>query len=160
MKFRLPLFLVLTFSTPFYFSSSGLAETPPVPTIENQSCSFSVNGQAYIGKSSTQVFPATKEFSVLCEPIGEEAKLVQFVFKDETSARVGQKFKIVHDLATKAEGPNEVSVTYESDYVTKDSSAGSISVLKDKVTSSVEFEDVLLENSSKESVRVSGKILF
>jgi hypothetical protein len=97
---------------------------------------------------------------VLCQGSGDEAKLVQFVFKDEASARSNQKFKIVSDNAMSAEGTDEVSLTFDNVYSTKGSSGGAVMVAKGAVGNVVEFKDVTPEKMTGERATVSGKIQF
>ena len=59
---------------------------------------FTVNGKTYEGKVSVQTFPATGEFSVLCQD--DAVGLVQITFKNETTARIPQQFKFDKALAS------------------------------------------------------------
>jgi hypothetical protein len=138
-------------------SSSDVAATSEEQEL---TCDFAVDGKSYAGRASTQNFPATKEFSVLCQGSGEEAKLIQFVFKDEASARSNEKFKIVSDNAMSAEGADEVSLTFDNVYSTRGSSGGTVMVTKGTVGNVVEFKDVTPEKMTGERATVSGKIQF
>ena len=127
---------------------------------EKDPCTFTIDGKEFSGRVSTQLFPATKEYSVLCHSTDESAKLIQFVFRDESSARTNQEFKIVYDSVMEAEAGSEVSLSFDNVYSSNDASGGSVRVTKTANQNSVEFKDIALERISKEHVQVSGKIPF
>lgn len=124
------------------------------------SCTFSIGKILHTGKVSTQVFPATKEYSVLCEDSTTGWSLVQLVFRDEASARTAQKFKIVTDKATSAEAGNEASAAFNNSYVTSDSSTGAITVKNEGSHYTIELENLSLQDESKDRMVISARIPF
>ncbi len=123
---------------------------------------FTADGKALNGKVSTQVFPSTKEFSVLCQDDTDpnNSRLIQFVFKDEASARAGGDFKIVYDDIMSAEGSNEISFALDNTYHTREDTKGMVTISKEGSGNVINFDDVALTDSEKKDVIVKGKIPF
>lgn len=142
--------------------SSDSSKSPSSLSLDEQklSCEFTAEGKRYEGSTSIQVFPATKEYSVLCESSGNDSKLVQFVFKDELSARNGDTFKLVSDKVSSSEGVDEVSLTYDLVYVSKDTSTGSVRVAQSGAANELQFTNVSLFEVSGVSVTTSGRVKF
>jgi hypothetical protein len=83
-----------------------------------------------VAKDSTGFALLVKGGSTLLvfqEP-SDAAKLVQFVFRDEISARKVGSFTVVKDNIMRAEAAGEVSVSLNSTYESSDSSGGSVKV--------------------------------
>ncbi len=60
--------------------------------------SLTVDGQTQTCNVTTQLFPATKEFSVLCQ--NDNFGFVQVTFKDEVSARRAQKLTVIEGVGS------------------------------------------------------------
>jgi|GEM_PF-6273634 len=122
---------------------------------------FSSEGKSYSGKVSTQIFPATKEYSVLCQADDEKGTLMQATFKDETSARTEQTLKIVKGSIMHASEPNEVKIDFDLKYQSKDDKAGFAKVVKEGGKYYIVVSDAELSDADeKEKKTVSGKIPF
>ncbi len=122
---------------------------------------FSADGKSYSGRVSVQHFPATGQYSVLCQDNADPngSKLIQFVFKDEASARAAGPRKIAHDQG-KNQAPDEVSVSFDIRYESDDENPGTFKVNKNGSESELLFDGVLVETVTKEKATVSGKIPF
>jgi len=121
---------------------------------------FVADGKNFKGRSSTQDFPATKEFSVLCQDDTDpnNSTLMQLVFKDEASARTPGTFKIVHTSYSGGKAANEVSVSFDNVYESDEQ--GTLTVTKSGGTNTVTFNDVEVKTISKEKKTVAGKIEY
>lgn len=122
---------------------------------------FSADGKNYSGRVSVQQFPATGQYSVLCQDDSDPnaSRLIQFVFKEETSARAAGPRTIAHDRG-KNQASNEVAVSYDIRYASGDSNPGTFTVNKNGSESELVFEGVEVETVTKEKATVSGKIPF
>lgn len=69
---------------------------------------FTVDGQQRSCKVETQFFPATKEFSVVCQD--DAYGLVQVTFKDEASARLDQSLTVIKGSVSSHPDPKTVVV--------------------------------------------------
>jgi len=107
-------------------SGSGTAGAPNAgkggsPSTQEQEFTgtFSFNGGATLPcEVSTQLFPATGEFSVLCENDDDDAnyRFVQVTFKDEASARIAQSLVLAEPFAfSPSDHPeaNAISVNWQ-----------------------------------------------
>ncbi len=127
----------------------------------NRTGTFTADGKTYTGKVSTQLFEATGQFSVLCQDDSDpnDSRLIQFVFKNEASARAAGERKIAYDQG-KDQTPDEVSVTYDTRYSSDQGRAGSLRVTSSGKDNELVFDKIALQTMSKEMVTVSGKIPF
>jgi len=122
---------------------------------------FTAGDKTYTGKVSIQNFEATGQYSVLCQDDTDpnDSKLIQFVFKDEASARAGGNKTPAYDQG-KDQTVAEAAVIYELSYKSVEESTGIITVNKNGNNNEVEFKDLKLKTMSKEEIIVSGKIPF
>jgi len=129
--------------------------------VQNRTATFTADGKTYTGKVSTQHFEATGQFSVLCHDKTDpnDSRLIQFVFKNEASARAAGVRKIAYN-AGNDQTPEEVSVTYDNTYSSDQGRAGSLSVTSSGKDNELVFDQVALQTMSKDAVTVSGKIPF
>ncbi|WP_447642251.1 MULTISPECIES: hypothetical protein [Chitinophagaceae] len=122
---------------------------------------FNADGKNYKGKVSTQIFPSTKQFSVLCQADDDKGTLIQITFKDEISARKEQTLKIVEDRMSRVQQADEVEVVFDLGYASKDDSPGTIKVMKENGRYCIVFTDVCVPNTSGDEKRtISGKVPF
>jgi len=122
---------------------------------------FTAGDKKYTGKVSTQNFEATGQFSVLCQDDTDpnDSKLIQFVFKDEASARAGGNKTPAYDQG-KDQAATDASVIFELKYKSVEESTGIITVNKNGSNNEIVFKDLKLKTMSKEEVIVSGNIPF
>ncbi|HXG82831.1 MAG TPA: hypothetical protein VNI84_02295 [Pyrinomonadaceae bacterium] len=122
---------------------------------------FTANGKNYSGKVTTQQFPATGQYSVLCQDESDtnDSKLMQFVFKDEKSARAGDNLTVAYDQG-KDQTPGETALSFDIRYRSEANSKGTVKVNKNGAGNELVFENVTLKTIGKETVIVSGKIPF
>lgn len=122
---------------------------------------FTANGKTYTGKVSTQQFPATGQYSVLCQDDNDpnNSKLIQFVFKDESSARAGGSLTTAYDQG-KEQATAETSLTFDVRYRSEADSKSTVTVNKIGGGNELVFNNVTLKTIGKETVVVSGKIPF
>ena len=122
---------------------------------------FTVGDKTYSGKVSTQTFAATGQFSVLCQDDTDPSlpKLIQFIFKDEASARAGGNKTPTYDQG-KEQTTAEASVIFELNYKSVEESTGIITVNKNGSNNEIVFKDLKLKTMSKEEVIVAGTIPF
>ncbi len=127
----------------------------------NLTGTFSEGGKSYSGAVSTQVFPATKEYSVVCQSDEGKTTLMQITFKDEASARTEQTLTIVKGSIMHASAANEVKLDFDLKYQSKDDKPGTVKIIKENGKTVIEFKDVELSDADeKEKKVVSGKIPF
>jgi len=122
---------------------------------------FTANGKNYTGKVSTQQFPATGQYSVLCQDDNDpnDSKLIQFVFKDESSARAGGNLTTAYNQG-KDQIAAETWLTFDIRYRSEADSKGTVTVNKTGSGNELVFNNVTLKTMGKETVVVSGKIPF
>jgi len=124
---------------------------------------FTANGKTYTGKVSTQQFPATGQYSVLCQDDNDpnNSILIQFVFKDESSARAGGNLTTAYNQG-KDQTASETSLTFDVRYRSEADSKGTVTVNKTGSGNELAFNNVTLKtiDKEKETVVVSGKIPF
>ncbi|MEO6260224.1 MAG: hypothetical protein ABIP63_07715 [Thermoanaerobaculia bacterium] len=166
----------LTFATLFSMSACSKSETATATTAaetekatehaasdqaQAKTGTFTADGKTYTGKVSTQNFEATGQFSVLCQDDSDpnNSKLIQFVFKNEASARAAGVRKIAYDQG-KDQTPDEVSMTFDTRYSSDQGRDGSLSVTATGKDNELVFDKVALLTMSKEAVTVSGRIPF
>lgn len=128
---------------------------------KNLTGTFSAEGKNYSGKVSVQKFPASGQYSVLCEDDIDpnNSKLIQFVFKDEASARAAGARTIAYDQG-KDQTPGEVALSYDIRYASHEKRPGTLSVNKSGSDAELVFDGVEVETVTKEKLTVSGKIPF
>jgi hypothetical protein len=86
-------------------TTGDASTTNPAP----KTGTFSVDGQpARSCKVETQLFPATKEFSVVCQD--DAYGLVQVTFKDEASARLEQSLTVIKGSISSHPDPKTIVV--------------------------------------------------
>ncbi len=126
-----------------------------------QTGTFTANGKTYKGKVSTQQFPATGQYSVLCQDDNDpnNSKLIQFVFKDESSARAGGNLTTAYNQG-KDQIAAETSLNFDIRYRSEADSKGTVTVNKTGSGNELVFNNVTLKTIGKETVVVSGKIPF
>lgn len=122
---------------------------------------FTANGKTYTGNVSTQQFPVTGQYSVLCQDDSDpnDSKLVQFLFKDENSARAGGNLTTAYNQG-KDQTATEASLTFDVRYRSEEDSKGTVKVSKKGSGNELVFDGVTLKTITKEKVVVSGKIPF
>jgi len=124
---------------------------------------FTANGKTYTGKVSTQQFPATGQYSVLCQDDNDpnDSKLIQFVFKDESSARAGGNLTTTYNQG-KDQTASETWLNFDIRYRSEADSKGTVTVNKTGSGNELVFNNVTLKtiDKEKETVVVSGKIPF
>ena len=100
-------------------------------------------------------------YSVLCQDDSDpnNSRLIQFVFKNEASARAAGVRKIAYDQG-KDQTPDEISVIFDNTYRSDQGRDGSLSVTANGKDNELVFDKVALLNMSKEAVTVSGRIPF
>ncbi|MET0795693.1 MAG: hypothetical protein ABW061_29515 [Polyangiaceae bacterium] len=114
--------------------------------------SFS-NGAKLDCKVSTQNFPASGEYSVLCEEDASNFRFVQVTFKDEASARTAQTLKFMKPFAFSPEDhpdTDAIAVSWTGTDGTLDSdddSTGSAKVAKSGDHYAVTLSDVSVEST-------------
>lgn len=90
-------------------TTGDASTTNPAP----KTGTFSVDGQPErTCKVETQLFPATKEFSVVCQDDGYG--LVQVTFKDEASARIDQSLTVIKGSISSHPDPKTIVVDMQS----------------------------------------------
>ena len=165
----LALSATLTFATLLSMSACSKSE-PAAETATELAASdqaqektgtFTADGKTYTGRVSTQNFEATGQFSVLCQDVSDpnNSKLIQFVFKNEASARAAGVRKIAYDQG-KDQTPDVVSMTFDIRYSSDQGRDGSLSVTANGKDNELVFDKVALLAMSKEAVTVSGRIPF
>ena len=128
---------------------------------KNLTGTFTAGDKTYSGKVSIQNFEATGQFSVLCQDDTDpnDSKLIQFVFKNEKSARVeGNKTPAYNQ--GKDQAATVAAVIYKLKYNSVEESTGIITINKSGTNNEIVFKDLKLKTMSKEEVIVSGKIPF
>lgn len=122
---------------------------------------FTAGDKTYSGKVSIQNFEVTGQYSVLCQDVTDpnDSRLIQFVFKDEASARAGGNKTPTYN-GGEYQAINEAAVTYDLEYSTVGESTGIITVNKTGGLNEIVFKDVKLKTITKEEIIVSGKIPF
>ena len=136
-------------------------ETPALNEEKGLTGTFTAGEKTYTGKVSIQNFEATGQFSVLCQDDTDpnDSKLIQFVFKNEKSARVeGNKTPAYNQ--GKDQAATEAAVIYKLKYNSVEESTGIITINKNGTNNEIVFKDLKLKTMSKEEVIVSGKIPF
>lgn len=128
---------------------------------KNLTGSFTAGGKGYSGRVSTQQFEATGQFSVLCQDDTDpnDPQLIQFVFKNESSARAGGNFTTAYGQG-KEQAANEASLAFDINYRSEEDSGGTVTISKSGDSNELVFESVSLKTMSKETAVVSGKIPF
>lgn len=130
---------------------------------------FSFDGGPTIDcKVSTQDFPATGEYSVLCEEDSTDFRYVQVTFKDEASARTAQTLKLMKAFAfSAADHPDADAISVgwtdaEGDTLyADDDSTGSAKIVKNGAHYTVTLTDVLVESApTKATGTVTATIDF
>jgi len=71
---------------------------------------LTVLGETYPCKVETQIFPSSKEFSVICQ--NDDVGLVQTTFKDADSARIVGDFTLIKRIESSHADPKTVDVQY------------------------------------------------
>lgn len=126
--------------------------------------SYTVDGVKHGCEVSTQTFPATKEFSVLCQ--NDDDGLVQITFKDEASARLSQTLRIIDTDIFSHPDADTINVDYrpfdDRDSVSsEDDTPGSASTKASGGRTELTLKDVELEsNISDEKAKVSATVPF
>ena len=122
---------------------------------------FTLSDKIYTGKVSIQNLEATGQFSVLCQDDTDPTDpiIIQFVFKDEASARTDGYKTPAYDQG-KDQAANEAAVIYELKYKTVEETTGIITINKNGNNNEIVFKDLKLKTMSKEEVIVAGKIPF
>ena len=120
-------------------------------------------------KVSSQLFPATNEYSIVCDNSDDASnyRYVQVTFKDEVSARLPQPLKFKAPFAFKPEDHPDAD-TVSVDYLDKDGtitagpmSAGSADVARSGGHNLLTLKDVTLGNVTKtRSGTISATINF
>ena len=128
---------------------------------EDLTGTFNAGGTTYSGKVSVQNFEATGQYSVLCHDVSDpnNSKLIQFVFKNEVSARTAGSLTTAYDQG-KDQVASEVSVSFETRYRSHEDAKGTVSIAKNGSNNELIFENITLKTMSKEAIVVSGKIPF
>jgi hypothetical protein len=85
--------------------------------------------------------------------------LIQFVFKDESSARAGGSLTTAYN-GGKDQIASETSLTFDIRYRSEDDSKGTVTVNKTGSGNELVFNNVTLKTMGKETAVVSGKIPF
>ena len=136
-------------------------EAPALNEGKNMTGSFTLGDKTYTGKVSIQNLEATGQFSVLCQDDTDpnDPVLIQFVFKDEASARTDGYKTPAYDQG-KDQAAEEAAVIYELNYKTVEETTGIIKINKNGSNNELVFDNVTLRTDSKETVIVSGKISF
>jgi hypothetical protein len=110
------------------------------------------NGEELDCKVSTQDFPASGEYSVLCEEDATSFRYVQVTFKDEASARTAQTLKFMKPFAFSPEDhpdADAIAVSWTDSDGTLDSddtSTGTAKVVKNGSHYTVTLTDVTVES--------------
>jgi hypothetical protein len=122
---------------------------------------FTIGEKTYTGRVSTQNLEATGQFSVLCQDDTDpnDSKLLQFIFKDEGSART-EGYKTPEYDQGKEQDAKEAAVIYELNYTAVEESTGIVKINTNGSTDEIEFKDLKLKTMSKEEVILTGKIPF
>lgn len=122
---------------------------------------FTAGGKQYTGKVSVQNFEATGQYSVLCQDVSDpnNSKLIQFVFKNEASARSEGSLTTSFDPG-QDQTASEISVSFDNSYRSDGYSKGTASVSKKGNNNELIFDNITLQEATKEKVIVSGKIPF
>ena len=138
-----------------------VAETAVSNEEKNITGTFSLGDKTYTGKVSIQNIEATGQFSVLCQDDTEpnDPIIIQFVFKDEVSARTDGYKTPAYDQG-KDQAANEAAVIFELNYKTVEETTGIITINKNGNNNEIVFKDLKLKTMSKEEVIVAGKIPF
>ena len=128
---------------------------------KNMTGTFTLGDKTYTGKVSIQNLEATGQFSVLCQDDTDpnEPILIQFVFKDEASARTDGYKTPAYDQG-KDQAAEEAAVIYELNYKTVEETTGIIKINKNGSNNEIVFKDLKLKTMSKEEVIIAGKIPF
>lgn len=142
-------------------------EGSEMPSDEELTGTFTFAGVTTDCKVSTQDFPATGEYSVLCEEDSASSRFVQITFKDEASARMAQDLKLIAPFAFKPEDhpdADTIAVSYTDSDGTLDSdddSTGSAKVAASSGHYVLTLKDVSLSTvSSEDTGEVSATIQF
>ena len=136
-------------------------EAPALNEGKNITGTFTLGDKTYTGKVSTQNLEATGQFSVLCEDDTDPNNpiLIQFVFKDEASARTNGNKTPAYDQG-KNQAAEEAAVIYELNYKTVEETTGIITINKSGSDNEIVFKDLKLKTISKKEVILAGKIPF
>ena len=115
--------------------------------------SFS-NGAELDCKVSTQDFPSSGEYSVLCEEDASNFRYVQVTFKDEASARTAQTLKFMKAFAFKPEDHPDADAiavgwtdTDGGTLYADDESTGSAKVVKNGAHYTLTLTDASVESA-------------
>ena len=94
-----------------------IVETAVSNQEKNITGTFTLGDKTYTGKVSIQNLEATGQFSVLCQDDTDPTDpiLIQFVFKDEASARTEDYKTPAYDQG-KDQAANEAAVIFELNY--------------------------------------------
>lgn len=125
---------------------------------------FTVNGKTYEGKVSVQTFPATGEFSVLCQD--DAVGLVQITFKNETTARTPQQFKFDKALASGNKDATVINASFMpfgggTSVDSVGGKSGTATSSKASKGNEITFENIELESpDGKVKLPVSAKVNY
>lgn len=124
---------------------------------------FTVDGKTYTGKVSTQKFPATGQFSVVCQQ--DDYGFVQITFANEDDARKAQSVKLVKLAATRANDAGTANVSLSpfsgGELGSKDESNGTATVTVESGRNVVTFENAELGSHTGDAKKaVSGKVSY
>ena len=131
---------------------------------EQKKGTFTVNGKTYEGKVSVQTFPATGEFSVLCQD--DAVGLVQITFKNEATARSPQQFKFDKALASGNKDATVINASFMpfaggTSVESVGGKPGTAASSKAAKGNEISFENVELESSDgKVKLPVSAKVNY
>jgi len=128
---------------------------------------FSVKGTNGMqeGTSSREYFKATDELSVSCKEV-KSGDFVQVTFKNEQSAHMANKFRLVKAFKsiTDSKKKDEVDFAYYSDgkfYYSDENSTGEIRTTNDGSKYIITFENVSAINIPDKEVKyISGRIEY
>ncbi len=143
--------------------SGGATDSNAKEEAKAFSGTFTVGGKSFTGKISTQKFPATGEFSVLCED--EKAGLIQLTFHDEATARTQQNLTSGIRSMTPPVNPKLVSVSYlplgaGTNLDSKSETADAIKIIKATAGNEVTFDQLPMAANDGTKDSISGKLAY
>lgn len=122
--------------------------------------SFTVDGKSHAGKVSVQQFPATGQFSVVCQD--DAFGFVQITFSSEADARKPQTVKLEELSPTKANAPGTAHLSLSPfSGAETGSRVGSATISHEGAHHVVKFENVeLSDKASSVKKTVSGSVAY
>lgn len=143
--------------------SSSSTATSQEPEEKTFTGTFSVGSKSFTGKISTQKFPATGEFSVLCQD--DASGLIQLTFHDEVTARTPQNLTSGIRSTTPPVNHKLVSVTYMpfgagTNLASKTETADALKITKTAEGNEVSFDKLPMTSNDGTTETVSGKLTY